>query len=929
MIFCNREKLAKTIILAALFVFLARNYSSANEISPTSTMAESDSGSAADLELRIFGAYLTSAAPKKLSAMDMMMFNTVLALYQISGLHKESLRLCDFLNVSASNQEQIDRARQCKISALTRLEKYPELEELIYTGDVPNSSQPASIQAIGWWGLFGERNLNQGNLSVAIEAYKQRLDVIDTMRKMPPPRVESSTFSELNTHLESTLKSNLDDAEIESLNILARIAFSQFRFREYEAYLDRLLKLPLPVNAWGIIAIDHCDYLLARGKREYATQLAGRALLELKADAGFRDQSEPLTNFLPNPSAVQVLGSERTNSIFVVTWLRLARAYLLLGRVNEADNLTSAALILAKKYSLEMEDSSSLVALVEEMQAEIAMQKGEYKAAANFLRQARQRVLNKQVTVRTQIVGRRHAQFESQLLNLNTKLLLIIARDNENKKIGEATGNEILELLKDFGSSRAEISSVQAAQSAAQTDADSRALLEQEGNLIDELIDVRGRISSFAVRHANEASSLANLQQEGARIAGIYSQLRAIKQLIPASGLTVNSKDNGAEWSRLKANIGPKDAYWQWITYAGRGFVFLARNDGVWLSALSSDLEGLKSNARDLHQTASSREAVTISDLAPYPRDTAKSLYNALFGPLADKASDADHWIVSPAQMLDRIPWAALIATSEAGNEEWLVERVALTVAPSWRSFNALMGRSFSSAPKMYLGVAGPSVSPAILPNKLDKRGAIISSLPGLKSVQPVDVGAFDKDVKELATLFPDTRKKILLGQQATKKNLLGLSLNQYRIVHLSTHGYLSEAVVSGIGPSLGLYGSEQAALSERLLSATEIARIKLDADFVILSACDTSAPDGQMDSEGFSGLTSAFLSAGARNVIGSLWPVDSGATEALFRKTVTTYASKSNESISFALRDGMRSVSSEPQTQHPYFWAGFVAVGR
>jgi CHAT domain-containing protein len=109
------------------------------------------------------------------------------------------------------------------------------------------------------------------------------------------------------------------------------------------------------------------------------------------------------------------------------------------------------------------------------------------------------------------------------------------------------------------------------------------------------------------------------------------------------------------------------------------------------------------------------------------------------------------------------------------------------------------------------------------------------------------------------------------------------------------------------------------------LLEAWEILDLKLDADLVVLSACQT-AQGGIGDGEGLIGLTWAFLAAGSRSVVASQWPVDSAASRAFmvrFHQRLLRGESKSE-----ALQGAARDLAAQPFYRHPFYWAGFILVG-
>jgi CHAT domain-containing protein len=114
------------------------------------------------------------------------------------------------------------------------------------------------------------------------------------------------------------------------------------------------------------------------------------------------------------------------------------------------------------------------------------------------------------------------------------------------------------------------------------------------------------------------------------------------------------------------------------------------------------------------------------------------------------------------------------------------------------------------------------------------------------------------------------------------------------------------------------------------LLKASEIAQLKLNADLVILSACNTAASDGTPGAEGFSGLSKAFLYAGARSLLVSHWSVVSDSTVALMTR-IATHLDQKGVSRAEALRRAMLDTMADgahPEYAHPLFWAPFVVVG-
>src|SRR5262249_15149189 len=175
---------------------------------------------------------------------------------------------------------------------------------------------------------------------------------------------------------------------------------------------------------------------------------------------------------------------------------------------------------------------------------------------------------------------------------------------------------------------------------------------------------------------------------------------------------------------------------------------------------------------------------------------------------------------------------------------------------------------------------------------------------------------------------------EIWLGARANERELKQLSesgkLAAYRIVHFATHGALSGELKAGAEPGLILTPPDTATPEDdRYLSASAISGLKLRADWVILSACNTAASGGE-SAEALSGLSRSFFYAGARALLVSHWAVDSDATVALITKTLSTMAADKTVGRSEALRRSMVALieQGEPYEAHPAYWAPFVVVG-
>ncbi len=189
----------------------------------------------------------------------------------------------------------------------------------------------------------------------------------------------------------------------------------------------------------------------------------------------------------------------------------------------------------------------------------------------------------------------------------------------------------------------------------------------------------------------------------------------------------------------------------------------------------------------------------------------------------------------------------------------------------------------------------------------------------------------------ELCAVAQDLKaevRDIRLGARATERELKRLSasgeLAQYRIVHLATHGVLAGQLDGAHEPGLILTPpSEPSEEDDGYLSASEIAALHLDADWVILSACNTAAGSAT-SAEALSGLARAFIYAQARALLVSHWAVYSDATVKLITVAAREMARDAKVGRAEAQRRSMLMLidKGEPQEAHPAFWAPFVVVG-
>jgi CHAT domain-containing protein len=186
-------------------------------------------------------------------------------------------------------------------------------------------------------------------------------------------------------------------------------------------------------------------------------------------------------------------------------------------------------------------------------------------------------------------------------------------------------------------------------------------------------------------------------------------------------------------------------------------------------------------------------------------------------------------------------------------------------------------------------------------------------------------------ELEAVATKLGASRSDIHLQQDASETTVKHAALANYRVVYFATHGLVA-GDVKGLGePALALtIPNEPSELDDGLLTASEVAQLKLNADWVVLSACNTAAGD-KPGADALSGLARAFFYAGARALLVSHWAVASDAATLLTTTTFDILHSDPKLGRAESLRRAMLTYMNDatnPLNAYPALWAPFVVVG-
>ncbi|MBI4472133.1 MAG: CHAT domain-containing protein [Acidobacteria bacterium] len=368
----------------------------------------------------------------------------------------------------------------------------------------------------------------------------------------------------------------------------------------------------------------------------------------------------------------------------------------------------------------------------------------------------------------------------------------------------------------------------------------------------------------------------------------------------------LSSSNKVEEWSidRVQQLLARNTALLE-FTSGEPAAVFVITADKAELVPLP-DLKNLADRTRTYFDLLSASD----TSFGAFELDGAQALYRDLLEPaLRVLPKTISHLIISPSSVLELLPLESLV--DESGR--FLVEKYAISYIPSASTLHILRQKDSSTNRRQMLAFADPDyetsdASPIQAFFESDEFK--LTPLPYTRT-----------EVESLARIVGPGNADILVGAQADEGVFKATDLSQYRIIHIATHGIASRAHPSR-SALLFTLGADRK--EDGFLQVREIYDLRLNADLVVLSACETGRGD-EIPGEGIHGLSRAFFFAGARSLVASMWKVPDQPTAELmkrFYQYLRQGLSKA-ESLRLAKVDAIRETGS-----HPNKWAGFVLLG-
>jgi len=392
-----------------------------------------------------------------------------------------------------------------------------------------------------------------------------------------------------------------------------------------------------------------------------------------------------------------------------------------------------------------------------------------------------------------------------------------------------------------------------------------------------------------------------------------------------------------ADLSAVQGELGPNDAMVSFIIGESSSYALVLRRNSFASVPLAIGRDALAADVSDLR----SAFVPALGRVPDFSLKNSYALYQVLFAPVEGQLSGVDHVIVVPGGALSSLPLSLLVTQNPGDsrdyvNAAWLVKRYAISETPSPRALVSLKQQAahHNPAPRAFLGLGAPTFQGASgaagakaladLSTSCREAGPVSPNL--LRALPPLPGTA--GEVQTVGARLGGASATVLLGSQATEANLRGQPLDQYNVVYFATHGILPGQMHCESEPALALSPPAAATTTatDGMLTASEISGLRLNADLVVLSACNTAAATDGLGGGALDGLSDAFFAAGARAVLASHWEVPSAATATLMTGVFDPVHRA--RGVAQALRQSQLALIAQSSTAHPFNWAAFTVIG-
>jgi CHAT domain-containing protein len=420
-------------------------------------------------------------------------------------------------------------------------------------------------------------------------------------------------------------------------------------------------------------------------------------------------------------------------------------------------------------------------------------------------------------------------------------------------------------------------------------------------------------------RIAAGQTAVANADSALQAAAPNYGQL--VQQVVPAADVI--------------AALRPGEAFVAIALSEHAGWVFALRPGGaISVSPVPGGMENMAALVRRIRAGIE----LTATGLPKFDIDGAQALYAATVGGVARSLDGVTSLVIAPTGPLLSVPFAVLLTgpadPAALASAPWLIRKYAVSDVPAPANFVSLRqiaGTSRAARPWFGFGDFRPitlAQAARSFPGATCADSArLLAGLPALPGSQ--------KELEAARALMGASPSDELLGAAFTADAVTRMPLKDYRTLQFSTHALLPAELRCQDQPEIITSAPPGAAdASGAMLSADRILGLNLDADLVILSACNSGGPGGTVAGESLSGLARSFFYAGARAMLVTHWSVNDQAAAYLVTETLRRMHADAGVGVAAAMRGAELSLldaavhTPNSPAAHPFVWAPFAVIG-
>ena len=418
-------------------------------------------------------------------------------------------------------------------------------------------------------------------------------------------------------------------------------------------------------------------------------------------------------------------------------------------------------------------------------------------------------------------------------------------------------------------------------------------------------------------RQVKAQSDLADADAAMQAAAPNFGQL--VQQVVPAADI-------------LKL-LGPDEAMAAIVVTPHGGWVFALRNGTIAAEAMTGDAASVAALVKRIRASIESADG----SLPRFDTASDTALYAATLGRVAPALAGTKSLVVVPTGPLLSIPFGLLLTgpadADHLSDAPWLVRQMAVSHVPAAANFVALRKAGPSHAAHPWFGFGGfrpvtLAQAEASFPGATCHDSAkLFAGLPPLPFAQ--------RELDAAGALMGANHADEMLNAAFTVDGVAHAALKDYRVLHFATHALLPSELKCEDEPAIVTSAPPRAAnASGALLTASKVTGLDIDADAVILSACNSGGPGGSTAGESLSGLARAFFYAGARSMLVTHWSISDASSAFLVADTLRRMAAPDAGGLAQSLRAAQLGMidgagkNLPAALAHPFYWAPFALIG-